>query len=110
MRRQVEEVFLDDDIEKYLVNLTEQTRSHRNIAVGASPRGTLALLKLSRAWAAMKGRMFVLPDDVKLFVKPALRHRLILNPDLWSSPQAAERILSEIVQSVPVPVLNDKSL
>ncbi len=108
MRGQVEEVLLDDDIEKYLVSLTEKTRSHRNIAVGASPRGTLALLKLSRAWAAMQGRTFVLPDDVKLFVKPALRHRLILNPDLWSSPQAAERILTEIVQTVPVPVLHDE--
>jgi MoxR-like ATPase len=67
----------------------------------------LALLKLSRAWAAMKGRSFVLPDDVKLFAQPALRHRLILNPDLWSSPQAAERVLGEIVASVPVPVLHE---
>ncbi len=109
MRRLVEEVFLDDDIENYLVALTEKTRSHRNIAVGASPRGTLALFKLSRAWAAMNGRSFVLPDDVKLFVKPALCHRLILNPDMWSSPQAAERALADIVQSVPVPVLGDNA-
>ena len=108
MRRQVEEVYLHEDIEQYLVDITQRTRSHRQVAVGASPRGALALLKLSRAWAAMQGRSFVLPDDVKLFVRPALSHRLILHPDLWSTPAAAERILSEIVQAVPVPVLPDQ--
>jgi MoxR-like ATPase len=107
MRRQVEEVFVEEDIEQYLVDLTIRTRSHRQVAVGASPRGTLALLKLSRAWAAMQGRSFVLPDDVKLFVRPALTHRLILQPDLWSVPQAADRILTEIIQAVPVPVIQD---
>jgi MoxR-like ATPase len=108
MRRQVEEVFLHEDIEQYLVDITNRTRSHRQVAVGASPRGTLALLKLSRAWAAMQGRSFVLPDDVKIFVKPALGHRLILHPDLWSTPSAAGRILAEILQSVPVPVLPEE--
>lgn len=108
MQREVEEVFLDEDIEQYLVDITTKTRSHRQVAVGSSPRGTLALLKLSRAWAAIQGRSFVLPDDVKLFVKPALTHRLILQPDLWSTPQAADRILSEVLQSVPVPVIRDE--
>jgi MoxR-like ATPase len=104
MQQQIEEVFVNEDIEEYLVALTSKTRAHRQVAVGASPRGTLALLKLSRAWAAIHGRDYVLPDDVKAFVKPALHHRLILNPDLWSVPQAAERILTEVLQSVPVPV------
>ncbi len=110
MQRQVEDVFVDEDLEQYLVNLTGKTRSHGQVAVGASPRGTLALLKLSRAWAAIQGRTFVLPDDVKRFVKPALTHRLLLRPDLWSVPQAADRILNEVVQSVPVPVLRDERL
>ncbi len=105
MRQQVEEVFLHEDIERYLVELTATTRTHPQVAVGASPRGTLALLKLSRAWAAIQGRSYVLPDDVKLFARPALTHRLILRPDLWSTPQAADRILAEILQSVPVPVI-----
>lgn len=109
MRRQVEEVFVDEDIERYLVELTTRTRSHQSVAVGASPRGTLALLKLSRAWAAIQGRAFVLPDDVKLFVKPALNHRLILRPELWSVVHATDRILSEILQSVPVPVIQDET-
>ena len=107
MQRQVEEVFLDEDIEQYLVNLSASTRAHRQVAVGASPRGTLALLKLSRAWAAIQGRAYVLPDDVKRFVKPALNHRLILQPELWSTPQAGDRVLSEMLQSVPVPVIQD---
>ncbi|MBX3086524.1 MAG: MoxR family ATPase [Anaerolineae bacterium] len=107
MQRQIEEVFVDDDLEEYIVAMVGKTRAHRQVAVGSSPRGTLALLKLSRAWAAIHGRNYVLPDDVKTFVKPALHHRLILNPDLWSVPQAADRILTEIVQSVPVPVIQD---
>lgn len=108
MQRQVEDVFVDEDIEQYLVDLTTKTRNHPQVAVGASPRGTLTLLKMSRAWAAIQGRTFVLPDDVKIFVKPALNHRLILRPDLWSVPHAADRILTEILQSVPVPVIRDE--
>ncbi len=109
MQRKVEEVFVDEDIEQYLVDIVTKTRTHNQVAVGASPRGTLALLKMSRAWAAIQGRAFVLPDDVKIFIKPALNHRLILRPDLWSVPYAADRILTEIVQSVPVPVIQDKN-
>ena len=110
MQRRVEDVFVDDDIEQYFVSLTARTRTHAQVAVGASPRGSLALLKLSRAWAAIQGRAYVLPDDVKRFVKPALTHRLILRPDYWSTPQAAERILNEVLQSVPVPVIEDATL
>lgn len=105
MRRAVEQVFVEPDIERYMVDLVSRTRTHRQIAVGASPRGTLALLKLTRAWAAMQGRTYVLPDDVKRFAKPALAHRLILQPDLWSVPQAVDRVLSEVISSVPVPVM-----
>jgi MoxR-like ATPase len=108
MRRAVEQVFVDADIERYMVDLVARTRQHRQIAVGASPRGTLALLKLTRAWAAMQGRTYVLPDDVKRFAKPALGHRLILQPDLWSVPQAIDRVLTEIIQSVPVPVMKER--
>jgi MoxR-like ATPase len=110
MQRQVEEVFVDEDIERYFVDLVGRTRSHHQVDVGASPRGTLALLKLSRAWAALHGRSFVLPDDVKQFVKPALSHRLILRPDLWSTPHAADRILNEVLQSVAVPVIQDETV
>ena len=105
MRQAVECIHVDPDIDRYIVALTNATRRHRQVAVGASPRGSLALLKLSRAQAALLGRGYVLPDDVKLFVKPALVHRLTLEPDLWMRPRAADEILVSILQSVPVPVL-----
>lgn len=104
-RRTVETVHVNPDLERYIVALAVETREHREVAVGASPRGSLALLKLSRAWAALHGRDYVLPDDVKIFVKPALVHRLILQPDLWMKRNAAEQILDGILHSVPVPVI-----
>ena len=105
MRQAAEQVHVNPDIERYIVTLTSETRKARQVAVGASPRGSLALLKLSRAWAAMKGRDFVLPDDVKLFAIPALIHRLILEPDLWMKRHAADDVISDILRSVPVPVI-----
>ena len=106
MRRAAEEVYLHPDIEKYIVSLVTRTRTHRQVSVGASPRGSLALLKLSRAWAAINGRVYVLPDDVKLFAIPALHHRLILQPDLWTSPRAADSLIADIVNATPVPVID----
>ncbi len=105
MRHAVEEVHVDPDLERYIVALIAETRDRWQVAVGASPRGSLALLKLSRAWAAMHGRGYVLPDDVKMFVEPALVHRLILEPDLWMKRHAAEEVLAEVLRTVPVPVL-----
>lgn len=105
MRQVAEAIHIDMDLERYIVNLVTKTRSHHQVTVGASPRGTLALLKLCRAWAVIQGRDYVLPDDVKLFIRPALGHRLILEPDLWTTPQAAERVLNDVAQSVPVPVV-----
>ena len=75
------------------------------MAVGASPRGSLALLKLSRAWAAMHGRAYVIPDDVKLFARPALIHRLILEPDLWTNRRALDEVITDVLRIVPVPVV-----
>jgi len=105
MRQAVEQVYVDPDIEQYIVALTGKTRQSRQIAVGVSPRGSLALLKLARAWAAIQGREYVLPDDVKLFVGPVFIHRLILEPDLWMSRHAADEVIADILHSVPVPVI-----
>jgi len=104
-RQAVETIHVDADLRRYIVSLAAQTRDHREVAVGASPRGSLTLLKLSRAWAALHGRDYVLPDDVKIFVKPAFTHRLILQPDLWMKRNAADEILESILRSVPVPVI-----
>jgi len=109
LRKIIERVYVAPDIEKYIVSLVQETRNNKEVAVGASPRGSLALLKLTRVWAAMQGRDHVLPDDVKKFAVPALVHRLILKPDLWLEPKAANKILLDLLNSVPVPVL-DQSL
>jgi MoxR-like ATPase len=105
MRAVAERVHVDPDVERYMVELVRATRRHRHVAVGSSPRGALALLKLTRTWAAMNGRDFVLPDDVKLFAHAALTHRLILEPDLWTDQRAAGDVITEIVRMVTVPVM-----
>jgi len=104
MRALVEQVQVIPDLEQYIVGLVTATRRHSQVVVGASPRGSLALLKLARAWAAMQGRGFVLPDDVKRFVRPALGHRLILDPELWLRRGAADDVVESVLRLVPVPV------
>jgi len=107
MRHVVETIFVDTDIEGYIAELIAATRSHRQVTIGASPRGSLALLKLARAWAAMDGRTYVLPDDVKRFVHLALGHRLMVQPDLWMVRRATDRILDDVLNTVPVPVIQE---
>jgi len=106
MREVVESIHVDNDVERYIVDIVRATRSHRHVAIGASPRGGLALLKLTRAWAAMHGRDYILPDDIKYFAQTALSHRLILEPDLWTNRRAADDVISELTRTVPVPVIN----
>ena len=103
MRAAVEEVFVDPDIEKYIVSIVSKTRTDNDVYVGASPRGSLALLKLSRAQAALAGRDYVLPDDIKAFAGPALSHRLILSPDLWSKRITAADVVAKVLRLIPVP-------
>lgn len=104
-RQVIEDVYVDADIEDYIVRLVAATRTDARVAVGASPRGSLALLKLARVRAALDGRDFVIPDDVKVFVHPALAHRLILIPDLWMQRRAADEILASALHATPAPVL-----
>lgn len=105
IRKVVENIHIAPDIERYIIEIVNHTRSHKQVAIGASPRGSLALLKLTRAWAALKGRNYVIPDDVKTFATPALVHRLILKPDLWLQPDAAQEVVDNLLNSVPVPVI-----
>jgi MoxR-like ATPase len=107
MRLAVEEVYIEADIERYIANLIHKTRQDKRVAVGASPRGSLALLKLARAQAALEGRDFVIPDDVKAYVIPALTHRLILEPEFWMNRHAVGDVLNEILETVPVPVIGE---
>lgn len=106
MRESIESVYVEADLERYIASLVHATRRDQRVAVGASPRGSLALLKLARVRAALAGRTYVLPDDIKEFAVPALSHRLILQPEYWMKQHAAEDIVASIVEKVPVPVID----
>jgi MoxR-like ATPase len=103
MRQTLETIFMHPDIERYIVELVQATRADGRVLVGSSPRGSLALLKLSRARAALEGRDYVIPDDVKSVAHIALAHRLILQPELWMKRLSERDIVSEILERVPVP-------
>ena len=105
MRAHVEDIYVHPDVERYIVNLVAETRRHRQVAIGVSPRGSVAMLKLTRAWAAIHGRNYVLPDDVKQFAVETLSHRIILEPSLWGSKAAESNVIEEVLQLVAVPVI-----
>jgi MoxR-like ATPase len=103
MQAALEDVHVADVTMRYVVDLVRATREDHRVALGASPRGTLALLKLSRALAALRRRDFVLPDDVKAMTVPALAHRLVLKPELWASRVSAVQVLENLLEQVPAP-------
>jgi MoxR-like ATPase len=109
MRFAIEKVHVDQDLEAYIVALVGETRRDRRVAVGASPRASLAFLKAARARAAMQGRDFVLPDDIKHFGIPVLSHRIILQPEHWMSRRVATDVIQDIFARVPVPVIGSPS-
>ncbi|MGH7608877.1 MAG: AAA family ATPase [Candidatus Dormibacteria bacterium] len=103
MQQALEEVHVDPDLQYYIVDLVEATRAHPGVQVGASPRGSLALLKVSRARAALAGRDFVTPEDVKSVARPALGHRITLRPELWVQRVRAEDVIQDCLNTVPTP-------
>ncbi len=103
MQNKIEDVHLDDDIKKYIVNIVQKTRKNKDVEVGSSPRGSLALMKLSMANAAMNGRDYVVPDDVKFISKEALSHRLVLKPGPAIKGVEEEEIIEKTLKEVPVP-------
>jgi MoxR-like ATPase len=107
MQKALEQVHISAAIEGYIVDIVSATRTSRQLAVGASPRGSLALLKLSRAKAALSGRDFVVPEDVKAIAGPALAHRLTLRPELWVQRIRGEDVVAEALESVPTPPAED---
>jgi MoxR-like ATPase len=107
MQRALEQVHVAPSIEGYMVDLVNATRTSKRLAVGASPRGSLALLKLSRAKAALDGRDFVVPEDVKSVAIPALAHRLTLRPELWVQRIRGEDVVAEALETVPTPPAED---
>jgi MoxR-like ATPase len=103
MQRAIEEVHVSKSIRLYIVDLVRATRDSSRAQVGASPRGSLALFTLSRARAALEGRDFVTPDDVKRIAVPALSHRLTLPPELWVQRVRPEEVIEDVLQTVPTP-------
>jgi MoxR-like ATPase len=102
MQRAVEDVHVSDGITSYIVALVTATRESSSVEVGASPRGTLALMKLARVKAVLDGRDFVVPDDVKAVAVPALAHRLALRPELWVQRIEADQVVEECLAAVPI--------
>ena len=104
LQRLVWEVHVDDTVRDYIVRLVHATRTQGDLALGASPRGSLALFKSAQALAALLDRDFVLPDDVKRLARPALAHRLIVRPESALRGYTAERVLGDILQATPLDI------
>ncbi len=103
LQEAVKSVFVDKSIKKYIVAIVGATRNHPNVYLGASPRGSLGIFKTAQARAAMDGRDFVIPDDVKALAEPALAHRLIISPAARMKNVNAEDVVEEILHAIPVP-------
>lgn len=104
LQRAVSEIVVSDAVEGYAVDLVRATREHPDLRLGASPRTSVALFRSSQAWAALAGRGFVLPDDVVAVARPVLGHRLLLDVDRLLRGATVERVLTEVLGSVAVPV------
>ena len=100
----VEEVHVEDAVGRYAVDLVAATRRHQNALVGASPRGTLALITCARALAVIRGRGYVVPEDVKELAHPALDHRVTVRPELWLQNATGAGVVDAVLEQVPVPV------
>ncbi len=104
LQQQVCVVKVEESVRQYLVQVTRATREHSAVDLGVSPRGTLALYKTAQALAALRGRDYVIPDDVKHLAPSVLTHRIIIRPQTRLRGRTPEQVISEIVDSVPVPV------
>jgi len=103
MEHEVRNVYVDPVLREYIVQLVGATRDHPDVYLGASPRGSLALFKTAQALAAIRGRDYVTPDDIKLMAEPALAHRVIINPASRMKDYASEMVVEEALKRVPVP-------
>jgi MoxR-like ATPase len=107
MQAAIENVHVAKSVQRYCVDLVVATRETQRSAVGASPRGSLALLKLARGKAALAGRDYVLPDDVKAVAVAALAHRLVLRPELWVQRVSSVDVVRDVLEAVPTPKAED---
>ena len=108
MRGEAASVHLDDAIYRYIVTLITATRNHESLALGASPRASVALMRLSQAYAYIRGRDYVLPDDVAAIFRPAVAHRLVLRQEARLNRISADHLLGEILRTTPVPYRGER--
>jgi MoxR-like ATPase len=107
MQQAVETVEVDAGVGQYCVKLVAATRSHQNLLMGASPRGSLALLLTARAYAVIRGRDYVTPEDVKAVAHAALDHRVTVRPELWMNDVSAASVVDTVLGSVPTPAATE---
>jgi MoxR-like ATPase len=108
-QKQIREVYLDQQIKEYIVNIVIATRKHPDIYLGASPRGSLALYRTAQARAAIQGRDFVIPDDIKALAIATLAHRMIISPAARLKNVVSSQVVQEIIDTVPVPGARPKA-
>jgi MoxR-like ATPase len=104
LQKEIKDVFVDDTIKRYIVDIVNRTRGHGSVYLGASPRGSIALMKAAQAYAYMYGRDYVLPDDIQYLAQFVLSHRIILKSEAKFEGIAAEDLVNQVVARVPVPV------
>lgn len=104
LREELASVAMDETVKQFIVSLVNATRESRDLALGASPRATLALFKLSRALAGLSGRNYVLPDDVKQLAVPVLAHRVLMDPVAQMNGLTPEAVVESLLEKVPVPI------
>ncbi|MGB0100218.1 MAG: MoxR family ATPase, partial [Nocardioides sp.] len=103
MQAAVETVTVDESVGRYCVDLVVATRDHADVLTGASPRGSLGLVLAARAFALLRGRDFVVPEDVKAIARPVLSHRITVRPELWMSDASGRRVVDAVLGQVPTP-------
>ena len=101
----VKKTYVAPEVKKYIVDLTRRSRETGDVYLGASPRGSLGLFRASQAWAALQGRAYIIPDDVKHYATAVLSHRIILQPEYWMSSAVTGEVIAEALRKTPVPVL-----
>lgn len=103
LRRQIKDIVIEEKLLQFIAKLVHQTRNHKSIYLGASPRASLAIMNASKAIAAMQGRDFVTPDDIRQIVTPVLRHRIILAPDKEMEGVTEQEVINQIIHAMDVP-------
>jgi MoxR-like ATPase len=103
LQASLEDVTVSPEVGRYCVALTRATRDHEHSLMGASPRGSLALMLVGRAYAVIRGRDYVTPDDIKAITPAVLEHRVVVRPELWMSETSSRSIVADLLRSVPTP-------